>query len=764
MMDARQLMRPVSSLSVPQPTDSMLIPPHSSSLLRCVLALGVLCSAKAVAQEKPVSFRNDVMPVLSKAGCNLGTCHGNSKGKGGLALSMRAQFPQRDFLALSRSLGGRRTNPQQPEQSLLLRKATMQLAHEGGRRFFEDSLEYNVLRDWIAAGMPAPTADAPRVTQLTVSTSNEVLVAPRDRLQLKVDVQFSDGTRRDVTETVVYEPADESVLSVSHGGLIRREGMGETTIAVRFLERQRSVRIAFIPARRDFVWTGPRAATSIDRFVFAKLRSLRLNPSPPASDSVFLRRVSLDLIGRIPSGEEARRFVADASPDKRGRLIEQMLQHPDFPTFWAQKWSDLLRNEEKVLDRKGVQAFHSWIRGSIEADKPLNQFAAELVGARGSTYSNAPANYYRAMRDPLTRAESTAQVFLGIRLNCAKCHNHPFDRWTQDDYYGWANLFARVKYKIIENKHEKNLDKHMFEGEQVVYIADGGEVKHPSTGKPVAPRFLGTTQVDATSKRDRLQQLADWLAAPTNRQFARMQANRIWFHLMGRGVVDPIDDFRVTNPPSNPELLEGLADELIRHDFSLRHVLRVIMNSHTYQCSSNPTDSNRDDALSFSHAPLRRLTAEQMADSISSFLGAPISYRGYPAGTWAAQLPGAAAAGTRIPGDDFLRLFGKPERLQSCECERSDAPTLNQTFQMISGPLGNELLGSGQNRLSQLLDSNAPDEQIVDALYWAALSRNPSTQEREATTQLLGRASDRRKMLEDVAWGLMNSNEFLFRQ
>jgi len=724
----------------------------------------------AAAETPParqVSFRNDVMAVLSKAGCNAGVCHGNAHGKGGFKLSLRGEDPQHDFRVLTRALDGRRTNTVHPDRSLILLKPTMQIAHEGGQRFRRDSLEYRILREWIADGMPRDSDRQPRLTSLAVSPRAVTLVEPQRSVHLQVTATFSDGHRRDVTRLAVMEPSERNA-EVTPEGTIRRLRYGEDTVIVRYLDRQVAVRVAFVPARPEYRWNGMPEANYVDRHIFAKLKRLRMNPSPVVDDTVFLRRAYLDLLGVPPTASDARRFLADNRPDKRARLVDRMLQRPEFAEFWAQKWSDLLRNEEKTLDRKGVQNFYAWIRNGIARNKPLDQFVREMVASRGSTYKQPASNYYRAMRKPLVRAESTAQLFLGVRLKCAKCHNHPFDHWTQDDYYGWANNFARVKYKILENRRRDRNDKHEFDGEQIVYIADSGEVTNPRINRPTSPRFLGDSSRRPAEGKDRLKQLARWITRPENERFAKTQVNRIWYHLMGRGIVQPVDDFRATNPPVNPPLLEALAEDFVAHDFDMRHIIRTIMTSNTYQLASEPNETNRDDSVNFSHALVRRLTAEQLLDSLARATGTPVVFNGYPPGTRAGQIPGVRAVRLRdkapSKGDQFLKLFGKPPRLQSCECERSQDATLSQTFELISGPLLNTLLTRSGNRIDELLSSEMSDAERVRELYWTVLSRPPTEGELERILGHVSAASDRRKAFEDVLWALVNSDAYLFRR
>ena len=467
------------------------------------------------------SFNRDVMAVFSQAGCNSGACHGNQNGKGGFKLSLRGQDAELDWAAITRDNAGRRVNFLEPDRSLLLLKPSGQLAHEGGVRLRRGTAEFEIVRTWLAGGARPSAADESPLVKLEVSPSEQVLVEPADRVQLQVTARFDDGVKRDVTALVTYETSN-LVAAVERDGLVVRRSLGETTVLVRYLNQQAPVRLAFIAARPDFVWSLPPAENYIDEHLFAKLRTLRMNPSPMADDSVFVRRAFLDALGVLPTADEARAFVADPAPDKRARLIDALLARPEFADHWALKWSDVLRNEEKVLDPRGVAAFHGWIRESFAAGKPLDQFVRELVASRGSTYANPPANFYRANRDSATRGETVARLFLGVRLQCAQCHNHPFDRWTQDDYYAWAALFARVDYKIVENNRGDKLDLNEFVGEQIVEIKDSGEMKNARTGQDAVPRFLGEVAPPQDTQADRLEPLAAWITRRDNRRFAQV--------------------------------------------------------------------------------------------------------------------------------------------------------------------------------------------------------------------------------------------------
>jgi hypothetical protein len=729
----------------------------------CIGVAVVLGIEPALAAE--VSFRNDVMAALAKAGCNAGTCHGNARGKGGFQLSLRGDDPARDYQTLSREWLGRRTNVVAPDQSLLLLKATMQVGHAGGRRFHAGSWEYQTLRAWIAAGMPPDDPHTPRLVGLDVSPTELFLTAPHWEFAFQVRGRFSDGSQRDLTSRAVYETG-EPLVEMSADGRGRGLSPGETVVLVRYLDQQVAVPVALIP-ERPLLAAAALSAHPVDRHIDAKLQRLNLPASPRCDDATFVRRVFFDLIGVPPTAEEARAFVSDAAPDKRTRLIDQLLARPEFADHWALKWADMLRLEEKTLDAKGTQVFHAWLRNAFANDRPLDELVRDLISARGSTYSEPAANFYRALRDPVTRAEAAAQLFLGVRLQCAKCHNHPFDRWTQDDYYSWGNLFARVDYKILENNRRDRNDQHEFDGEQIVFCKPDGDLKDPRTGTPRPPKFLGEQQPVANGE-DRLIALAAWMTRPEHDRFAQMLVNRAWRHLMGRGLVEPVDDFRATNPPSHPELLQELAVALRSAGFRLKPLLRLIATSEAYQRSSVPNEWNADDERNYSHAWVRRLPAEQLLDAWMQATGAAVEFRGFPRGTRAGQLPGVGAmlrrAGGPTPADAALQVFGKPPRLQSCECERTEETTLAQAFQIVSGPVVDQLVTAQGNCLAALEASGLALDEQIDTLYWTCLSRPPSAEERDSTRDYLARRQASRAAWEDVLWALVTSHEFLLRR
>lgn len=728
-----------------------------------LLLLAWLCWLTPV-RATPPTFDVEVMAVLSRAGCNQGACHGNLNGKGGFKLSLRGENPSWDYTALTRQAFGRRVDPVRPEESLLLRKATASAPHEGGRRFTFDSREYQILRDWIAAGARREST-SPQLISLQVEPSSIWAVEPQDHVPLRVRAIWADGRTTDVTNLAAFEVAHPEKAEIDADGVVRRLEWGETSVAIRFLGQQVAVPIVWIRARPDFVWSSPPEQNFVDRHVFSKLRRCRINPSELCDDATFLRRVFLDLIGTLPTVEEIRRFLANPRPTKRDEVIEDLLHRPEFAAYWALFWADLLRVEEKSLDRKGVEVFYGWLRRQIAEGRPLNELARDLFLGRGSTYLDGPANYYRALRDPTSRAEAAAQVFLGIRLQCARCHNHPFDRWTMDDYYGLAAFFAPIRYRILENRRNDTFDSHEFVGEQIVWLDRNAEVLDPRTQRPVAPRLPDGPNL-RPAPADRLEVWANWVSDPANPLFAKVQVNRIWARLMGRGLVEPTDDFRATNPPSHPELLDELTQDFAAHGFDLRHLLRRIAGSRTYQLRAEPNPTNADDSVNFSRAIPRRLSAEVLLDAMAQVMGRPVKHAGQPWGRRAIEVPGVASdpSGRRVsPAERFLKTFGKPDRLLTCECERRDDTTVPQALHMLNGEIINQLLRSPGHRIDRLLAENRDPAAWTEELWLSALTRYPTTAERAAAESLLRSAADRRAALEDLLWALLNSKEFQLR-
>jgi hypothetical protein len=753
-----------------------------------VSVVGVFVRAVATATPEPVSFRREVMAVLSKNGCASGPCHGNRNGKGGFKLSLRGEDPAADYAVLVQGLAGRRLNFDEPDQSLLLLKPATDVAHEGGARLVKGGPDYTLLRRWIAARAP-DDAGSPRLVRIEATPRERFLLEPEDHQQLHVDAVFADGRRRDVTTLASYEVAQIGVAELTGNGRVKRRTEGETTVLVRYLDQQAGVRLAFVPRNPAYrPGAFPAPANAVDVAVFAKLRQLRLNPSAPCSDSVFLRRASLDLLGILPTEAEARAFVADPDPAKRSKRIDVLLERPEFAEFWALKWADLLRLDERTLDRKGARLFYDWLRESIATHKPLDQFARELVAARGSTYAQPAANYYRNLRTPVERAEAAAQVWLGTRLQCAQCHNHPYERWTQDDYHDWTAVFERVDFKVIENRRVDSNDSHEFKGEQIVFVKNSGEHQNPRSHRASVPRFLGAAKpvppagagappevglpaglswpTNAVPGTTPLDALGVWLTSTNHPLFARTQANRVWYHLMGRGLVDPLDDFRSTNPASHPALLDALAADLVASGFDLRHLIRTVMRSRTYQLDSTPAPGAESDVANYSHTVVRRLTAEQLLDAQSQVTGVPLAFPGFPVGLRAGQMPQVATSRGGRTGelDGFLRAFGKPPRQTPSECERAGEPAMTQAFALINGTTLQRFLSARDNRIDAVIAAKDSPAGQIESLFWTALTRPPSVGEGESLTALVSAAGDRRAALEDVLWGLLNAKEFVLRK
>lgn len=734
-----------------------------------LVALWAHSLPEGLADEVP-SFRNDVMAALSKAGCNQGACHGNARGKGGFQLSLRGQDPATDFQAIVNEWSGRRVNSIEPERSLLLEKPLMRVPHEGGRRLRTGTIEYQLLRDWIAAGMPGDGAATPQLLSITVTPASRDLIVSEvaeARFPLQVLARFSDDTTRDVTRLTVFEPS-QPVVEISPEGVAQVREFGAFAIVARYLDQQFTVRLAVFPPHANPVATTRASSSPIDEIVFRRLRELQIEPSPLCDDATFARRSSLDLVGLLPTAEEARAFVADTSPDKRRLWIDKLVNRPEFADWWALKWCDLLRVEEKTLDSKGVAAFHGWIRNSIAKGQPMDEFVRELVSAKGSTYTVPATNYYRALRDPATRAEATAQIFLGVRLQCAKCHNHPFDQWSQNDYYSWSNVFAQVDYKIIENKRGDSNDEHEFKGEQIIELKNSQQFNDPRTGQPRPPRFLDIKTDPLPVEEDRLEPMSQWLASRENRRFIEVLVNRVWQQLHGRGIVEPADDFRATNPASHPELLAWLSDEFVKHNCDLKWLVKTIALSEVYQASAVTNESNVRDEVFFSHAMVRRLSAEQLLDGLSQATQVKATFADHPEIMRAQALPGVQAMvfrrGKPTTADRFLREFGRPQRLQSCDCERTTETTLTQTFQMIGGKLVQEWITTPDNILAAMAARPAEaTPQVIEELYWRTISRSPTAEEAEKHAAYLKTISNPREGLEDILWALLNSDEFLLR-
>lgn len=713
--------------------------------------------------DKPFewSFRNHVQPVLAKAGCSSGACHGAAAGQNGFKLSLRGYDNDGDFLTLTRSALGRRVIPTDPGRSLMLMKPTTAVPHKGGKRFEVDSIDYRVLSDWIASGTPGPKADDPRIQKIEI-IPGAVVLKNGDAQQLMVVASFSDGHTEDVTHWAKFNAANGSVTQVDDEGKVHVIGNGEGAITAWYLSRiaASTVTVPFtnqIPSR---VFTKAPRRNFIDDLVIEKLRSLNIPPSPRCTDTEFIRRAYLDTIGVLPTEKETRDFLADKSSKKRDQLISLLLDRPEFVDYWSHKWSDLLLVSTKKLKPAAMWSYYNWIRENVAANTHWDDFARKIVTATGSTFQNGAGNFYILHDDPKTLAETTSQAFLGMSVACAKCHNHPMEKWTNDQYYKFANLYARVRAKSGNG-----------DGEAIVYTVPDGDLVQPLTGKPQTPTPLDGTPVPIDSTEDRRKHLADWLVSRDNPYFARAIVNRIWANYFGVGIVEAVDDLRVTNPASNEKLLSATGKFLADQKFDVKVLMRTILQSETYQRSSEPLPENVADTRFYSRYYPRRLMAEVLLDAVSqvtdtydsaTFAGSTADFGGqsvpFPKGWRTMQLPD-----TRV-NSYFLKTFGRPDRSITCECERTADPSISQVLHVCNGDTINKKLEAKNNEISKLLNEKATPEGMLDHAYLSTLCRYPTAPEKTKLISVLESAKPEeiRPVVEDMYWALLSSREFLF--
>ena len=703
------------------------------------------------------SFRNHVQPVLSKSGCNMGSCHGALAGKGGFKLSLRGYDPDADFRTLTRQARGRRIVPSDPGRSLMLTKPSGAIPHKGGLRFDVDSLEYRAIVEWIAAGQQGPSDADARLQRLEIlpAASQQKKGASQ---QLVVRGHFSDGHVEDVTRWCKYTSANATVASVDERGLASIIGFGEGAINAWYLSQNviATVSSPYESPVDAAIFANAERSNFIDEQVLAKLKSLNIPPSPRCSDTEFIRRAFLDTIGVLPTADEVRAFLSDESPDKRDRLVDQLLTRPEFVDYWSYKWSDLLLLSGEKLRPQALKSFSAFIRQNVADNTPWDEFVRQIVLSRGSTFDNGAANFYSLHQDPVDMAETTSMAFLGMSIQCARCHDHPLEKWTNNDYYGFASLFARVRGKGWGG------DFRSGDGHRVIFLDDESEILQPRTGKPQPPKPLDGQPLTLESVEDRRIAVASWLTSPTNPYFSRAIVNRVWANFFGIGLVEKVDDLRLTNPPSNPELLSALAAFLSGGDrpYDLKKLMRLILTSQSYQRSSQATKGNEPDERFYSRYYPKRLKAEVLLDIMSQVSGSPTPFKDFPAGTRAMQLPDANIA------SEFLKTFGRPERILTCECERSDEPSMTQVLHILNGETLLQKLEAKDNRLSKQLEANLPPEQLADELFLAALSRFPTDRERQKMSEILSVASpeERRLSVEDLYWSVLSSKEFLFNR
>jgi len=683
-------------------------------------------------------YVRDVMPVLSKLGCNAGTCHGSKDGKNGFKLSLRGYDPIYDIRAFTDDLASRRVNVASPDNSLILLKASASVPHEGGQLTKMGESYYEILKSWIASGAKLDLK-SPRVTGIELLPKNPVVQKTGDKQQMRVIATYADGKKRDVTAEAFIETGNSDIATTDKSGLVTTARRGEAPMLARFEGSYASTIVTVMGDRSGFEWKDMPTNNKVDEFVAAKLKRTKTLPSGLATDEEFLRRVHLDLTGLPPSAEAVRQFVADQrdSRAKRDEVIDRLVGSDDYIEHWTNKWADLLQVNRKFLGADGASQFRNWIRGEIAGNTPYDQFAREVITASGSNKDNPAASYYKILREPDAIMENTTHLFLATRFNCNKCHDHPFERWTQDQYYETTAYFARVGLKRDSKAGDKRIGGTAVEGAkplyEVIYDRDDGETKHERTGAVTAPAFPFVTKHEAPGKGSRREAFAAWLTAPDNDYFAKSYVNRLWGYLTGTGIIEPIDDIRAGNPPSNPELLDWLTAQFIDSGFDVRHLVKTITKSRTYQFSVKTNKWNEDDTINYSHAKARRLPAEVLLDSIYRVTGTPIKFPGVPEGTRAAQLPDA---GVKM-ADGFLGNLGRPARESACECERSNDLQLGSIMALVSGPTVDDAIGSGDNAIAKLVAAEVDDSKLINELFLRVLNRPAAPMEVEAAKQTI---------------------------
>lgn len=695
----------------------------------------------------PVDYVRDFLPQLSKFGCNQGTCHGAQQGRKGFKLSLRGYDPLYDYRALVDDVSGRRFNRTQPSDSLMLLKPTQGVPHEGGFLFDESSRAYRIIEEWIAGG--CQFSETPRPVKLELFPETPMLEQRGEKQQIQVIAHYADGSTRDVTRDALFESANFEVATATKGGLVQAVRRGETAVLVRYEGVYGNLNVVVLGNREGFVWQPAPEHNYIDAHVNHKLEQMKSLPSGNCTDAEFLRRVSLDLTGLPASVMTTRAFLEDPrdSQVKRAAKIDELLDSPEYIDHWTLKWSDLLLSNRKFIKEQGVWAFRNWIRQSIAENKPYDEFVYELMTASGHSLQNPATNYYRIAREPREVMENMTQVFLGTRFVCAQCHDHPFEKWTQTQYFELSSYFGGVGRKASGTEAE------------VIYdLRSPQTVTHGGTGQPAPARFpfevLGSVAVPDDVPR---QQLAKWLTSGENPYFAKSLTNRYWSYLLGRGIIDPVDDIRLSNPPTNPELLDALTADFIAHKFDLKHLLRTIANSHTYQRSFIPNEWNKDDEINYSHATPRRLSAEPLYDAIMVATGAPLGVPGAPTGFRASQLPDASV---NVP---FLDMFGRAPRESPCECERSSEVSLAQTLTLINGPTISDAIAHPQGLVQQLAARNVAPRDAVEEIYLSVLNRRPDDTE---WNQGAAYVTEHGLSVggQDLMWALINSPAFLFNR
>ena len=720
-----------------------------------------LVPVSGFAAEQEPHFIQDVVPVLTKAGCNAGACHGSLQGGGGFRLSLLGFDPAADYEAIFKGARGRRVSLASPESSLLMQKSLGAVPHGGGRRMEPDSAAHKVLSAYLSHGAAVPADWKLHVQNLAASPKSATL-QPGGSLIVSSVARWSDGSERTVSPLALYDSSDPYVAEVSPRGEIKAKSPGKTTVMVRFAGQVAVVEVT-VPYGPATDLSQFQPANYIDELVAAEWKRVGVSPAAGTKDNEFVRRVYLDLIGTLPRPEEVRLFLASTDPDKRNKLIDELLERPEYVEFWALKWGDLLRGHRRYLGERGLGSFSSWVRKSLRENKPLDEFTREILTSQGNLYTTGPVAYYFVDSTPEDLAETTAQVFLGVRMQCARCHHHPLEVWSQDDYYGLAAFFTRVEAK-------NSGDNGRFGGLKSIRALPT-PVRERGLRPDVQPKMLGEVvaaanpagtapggaPVSAVPEPDVRKRLADWIASPQNPYFARNFANRYWSYLVGRGIVEPIDDLRATNPPSNAALLDALAKDFTDHKFDVKHLLRTICRSRVYQLGAERAPTRDRDGSLFTHRGLKRLSAEVLLDGVNQVCETSESFAGLPEGTRAISLPDPTIA------NYFLTTFGKPLRTTACECGRMSGPDLSQALHLANSPALQGKLSSDKGRIARLIKEGKSDVEIADDLYLAAFARLPTEQERNVIQETLKEVPARQEAWEDVLWSLLNGAEFVFQ-
>jgi hypothetical protein len=707
-------------------------------------SVNVPLTVKDATVERPISFRLDVMPVFMRTGCNTGSCHGAARGKDGFNLSLFGYDPNGDHHRITREIGFRRVNLALPRESLLMQKCDGSVPHTGGKRFAVDGEYYQAILRWLEAGVPKDPDTVATVVSLELYPPKAVLEGKDTLQQFIARAKYSDGTDRDVTNLAVFLTNNDNSAPINADGLVTAAARGEAFIMARFATHTVGSQVLVLP--KDLQYTPPTTppANYVDELVNAKLQRIRVLPSEICSDEVFIRRATIDITGLLPTIEEYQAFVADAEGAKRAKLVDRLLGRKEFSEIWALKWANLMMvKSSNEVSYKSMFLYSNWLTNQISSNVPLNQMVQNLLSASGGTFKNPATNYFQIERDTLKTAENVAQVFMGIRTQCSQCHNHPFDRWTMDDYYSFAAFFAQIGRKQGEDYRET-----------IVFNSGGGEVNHPVGGRRMEPKFLGGPTPDVNGK-DRREVLVKWLASPENPYFATSVANRVWAHFFGLGIVEPVDDIRVSNPPSNPELFQAMGTRLTSYNYDFKQLVRDICNSQTYQRSSRANASNEDDIKNFSHSRIRRIPAEGLLDCLTQVTEIQEKFQGLPLGSRAVQIADGQTS------NYFLTSFGRSPRQTACAGEATTEPTLSQALHMINGDTLSRKIGESK-RLQKLLDVGQKPAQIVETMYMACLSRKPSPEESQKLAAILAAEPNPRNAVDDILWAVLNSREFLF--